>query len=84
MNDTQLIDRYVLKQISTEDKLIVEARLLIDMEFRHKLKWQLSAYEVSKEYGRKVLKREIVSVEKRLFSEPRFKNFRALVSYIFR
>lgn len=84
MNDTQLIENYIFKRLDVENQLILEARLLIDTEFRGKLKWQRQAHDIIKAHGRNILRQEISLVEKRLFSEPRFKNFRTIIFTIFK
>lgn len=84
MNETQLIENYLFKRLTAEDRLIIEARLLTDPEFNSKLKWQSRAHEIVKAQGQKMLKEEIISVENRLFSELRFQNFRAAVFKIFK
>jgi anti-sigma-K factor RskA len=84
MNETQLIDDYLFKRLSVEDRLVLEARLLSDLSFKTKLEWQCRVYEIAKAYGRATLKREIMAVERQLFSEPQFKHFRNIISNIFR
>lgn len=84
MTDTQLIERYIFKQLSAADALLVEARSLSDAGFKHKLELQRQVHGIAKIYGRNALKQEIAAAEKRLFSESRFAHFRAIVSNIFR
>lgn len=84
MNETQLIENYLFKRLNVEDRLFMEARLLTDAEFKCKFKWQSRAHEIVKAHGQKTLRQEIISVENRLFSELRFKNFRANVFKIFK
>lgn len=84
MNDTQLIEAYLLNRLAADERLLVEARLLLDSEFSNTLKWQRSTYDVVKVYGRTALKQEIRAVEKRLFSESCFKNFRISIANIFK
>lgn len=84
MNKTQLIDDYTFNRLNAEEQLLFEAKTLIDPELNETLKWQGFTYEVVKSYGRKELKKEIIAAEQKLFSEPRFKNFRAIVSGIFK
>lgn len=83
MNETQWIDDYLRGEISAENKLLLEARLLIDSDLKEKMLWQTKTYALVKNHGRQQLKREIEKVQQRLFSETRFESFSKKIQTIF-
>jgi len=84
MNETQQIEKYVFNRLLPEDKLVMDARLILDPSFQHKLKWQQQAYYLIQQYGRKKLKEEIRTVQEQVFSENRFSHFREKINKIFK
>ncbi len=83
MNETQWIDDYLRGEISAENKLLLEARVLIDSDLKEKMFWQAKTYALVKNHGRQQLKREIEKVQQRLFSETRFESFRKKIQTLF-
>ena len=84
MNETQQLERYLQNQLPPEDKLVLDARCLLDAEFRNNMFWQQKAYVLINQMGRKKLKAEIEAVQDRLFSENRFMVFRNKIKNIFK
>jgi hypothetical protein len=83
MNELQQLEYYLQGKLIPEERLLVEARLLLDTELRDQLTWQQKTYRLIKVYGRKKLKTEIGQVSNRMFSEEKFNNFRKKIQTIF-
>ncbi|HOZ88546.1 MAG TPA: hypothetical protein PL029_12355 [Bacteroidia bacterium] len=83
MNETQQIENYLLKGLLPEDKLLFEAKLLLNKDLQEKLLWQQSTYELIKQHGRKQIKKEIEAVSLKLFSEKKYLTFRKKILQIF-
>jgi anti-sigma-K factor RskA len=84
MNETQQLEHYVHGTLPTEERLLMEARLIVDTELRNKLDWQQKAYALIHAYGRKKLRAEIEQIQNRLFTEDKFKIFRKRIQTIFK
>ena len=83
MNDTQLIEGYLLGTLTGADRLVLEARLLTDPQLQTRCESQRQTYELVDAYGRKCLEAEIRAVEQRLFTERRFRTFRKHIDQLF-
>lgn len=84
MNETQQLEAYLKGEMSAENKLVMEARLLLMSGLKEKLEWQEKTYALIKEHGRRQLKLELEKVHQRLFSEKRFESFRKKIESIFK
>lgn len=84
MNETQQLEAYLNGKMSPENKLIMEAQLLLNEHLKEKLLWQEKTYSLIKEHGRRQLKHELEKVHHRLFSENKFKSFRKKIESIFK
>lgn len=84
MNDTQHIQHYLEDALPPEERILMEARLLIDPALREKMLWQQRSHELVRAYGRQQLRLEIAQVQKRLFTESRFSAFTQTIKNIFR
>lgn len=83
MSDTILIEQYLLGQLSGEERLVVEARLLIEPAFRETYAYQQTTLALVSAYGRQCLERDIEAAHRRVFSERRYRSFRATIQSIF-
>jgi hypothetical protein len=84
MNETQQLEHYVEGTLTTDERLFMEARLIVDAALQDKLGWQEKAYALIRAYGRKKLKAEIEQVQNRLFTEKKFQGFRKRIQTIFK
>lgn len=80
---TQRLEDYRLRRLTPEDALLVEAELLTNPELRETLQWQERTYELLQAYGRQQLRREILSVQHRLFYRPEYRSFRQIIRQLF-
>lgn len=84
MNETQQLENYLLGGLSAEDRLLIEAQLLINRDLRRTANLQKLTYALVQNYGRKKLKADIQAAQKRLFTETRFSSFRKTITSIFK
>lgn len=83
MNETQQIELYLQNQLAPEEKLMLDARCILDESFRNKIAWQQKTYDFIQEFGKKKLRMEIREVEERMFSQNKFMQFRNKIRNIF-
>jgi hypothetical protein len=83
MNELQQLEYYLQGKLLPDERLLMEARLLLDVQLGDKLTWQQKTYSLIKTYGRKKLRTEIEQVSSRMFSEEKFKSFRKTIQTIF-
>lgn len=84
MNETQQLDAYLLGEMSPENKLLLEAHLLLNEHLKEKVFWQEKTHSLIKEHGRRQLKSELEKVHQRLFLEKKFESFRKKIESIFK
>jgi hypothetical protein len=84
MNETQHIEHYLNDQLHPADKLLMEARLIIDGELRTKTRWQKFTYKLIKAYGQSLLKKQILTAERQIFTENKHVQFQNEINNIFR
>jgi hypothetical protein len=84
MSETQQLEAYLHGTLSPGEQLLLEARLLIDTDLKEKTFWQKHTYTLINFYGRQQLKKEIEVVQKQLFTEKRFENFRKKIADVFK
>ena len=83
LNNIKQIDDYLLHYASQPDRVLFEARLLVQPALQEDLAWQQKTYDIVNEYGRRQLKAEIEAVHRQLFSEPEHISFRRKIMAIF-
>lgn len=84
LNDIRQTERYLQGQLSPEDRLVFEARLMLSPFLRTNLFFQKKVYELVKFYHRKKLKEEIDTVQHSLFNDPEKVVFQQTVYRIFK
>jgi hypothetical protein len=84
MSETQQLEHYLLGLCDPEEKLLIDAQLLLHKDLREKIQWQQQTYKLVRDYGRKQLRAEIDAVHHMLFTEKKFESFRQKISSIFR
>lgn len=80
LNDVKIIDQYLQDQQSPGDRLITEARLITDAQFREQVSHQRLVLRIIRYFGRKNFKSRLQSVHHRLMMEE---DFRKRVSRLF-
>jgi hypothetical protein len=80
---TEQIEKYLFGRLSTSDRLLFEANLIIDPQLRQHVKSQKKVYTVICQSGRRELKREVEQIHQRLFSDPEKTNFQGQIYKLF-
>lgn len=83
LNEIQHIEGYLLNTGSTEEGLLVEAKMSLSNEFCQNVLSQQTAYKVIQSYGKSKLIDDIRTVEKQLFLSAKYKKFRSAIFNIF-
>jgi hypothetical protein len=83
MNETALIDQYLLGQLSPEDRVLFEAKLLIDDSLAEKTATQQHLHNIVVQSARRQLRREIAAAEQHVFEHAGHGAFQALIRRIF-
>lgn len=84
MSETEQIEKYLQQQLSPEEKLLMDARCLVDKQLRDTVFFQQQTYKLVHQFGRKQLRAEICAIEKRLFTEDIFSQFRKKIQSVFK
>ena len=83
LTDIQNIEAYLLQQAAPGDRLLFEAKLMVQPELAKNVQLQQETYQFVKQYGRKKIREEIEAVHQKLFSEPQYKSFREKIASLF-
>jgi len=84
MSEIQELEYFLLNKLSAEDRLVMDAKFLVNQELSEKAYWQRKTYSLIQQYSRKKLKLEIEAVHKKIFAEKRFETFRQKILLIFK
>ena len=68
--DIQQAERYLLGQMSTEDRLVFEAQLLINPTLRMNVFFQKKVYHIIKLFTRREVKLHMEIIHDRIFNDP--------------
>lgn len=80
MSELQQIEDFLQGKMSASDRLVMEARVLVDPELAEKCRCQQLTYDVIRIYG---LKAEIKAMEKKVFTQKKYAFFQQKVISIF-
>lgn len=84
LNSIQLTEEYINGQLPTGDKLLFEAKMLLDHNMLTDVKAQRQAVELVKQYGREQLRAEIETVHQTLFNNKQHRTFARRVMGLFK
>ena len=80
--ETAQIDQLVQKKGDLGKRLLLEAKMQVNDELSEKVSFQVMAYEIIHEYGRRKLRNEIAQIDKQLFTKRKHLSFRnEILSY---
>jgi hypothetical protein len=80
--ETQQIESYLLMP-TTEDQLVIEARMILDPTLCKRIQQQKKAYSLIQQYSRKKLRAEIEEVHQKLFRDSEHEGFRQKIFRLF-
>ncbi|MDT3403116.1 hypothetical protein [Mucilaginibacter terrae] len=84
VSDSRQIDLYLLKQLAPQDKLLMDARFVLNPALHQTLQWQYQVHVLVQMRGRKQLKEQIKAVEEKFFIAPEYISFRERIWRLFR
>ena len=82
-NKLRLIEDYLLSGQEDGERVLFEAKLILQPELREQVYWQQKTYRVVREYGRKQLKIEIARIHQTLFNAKEHQSFRRRIMRLF-
>ncbi|OOQ61179.1 hypothetical protein BC343_22325 [Mucilaginibacter pedocola] len=83
MTEIQAIDQHVQGSAAPGDKLLFDAKLLLDAELPQKVQWHKQTLALVNQYGRKNLRGVISDVHNQLFTQPEHQSFRQKILRLF-
>lgn len=83
LTEIQQIEAYLLHQTTPAERLLFEAKLMLQPGLTEDVQLQQETYRLVKQYGRKKIREEIEAVHRKLFSEPQHKSFREKIARLF-
>jgi hypothetical protein len=83
LNELALIEEFLLDSPGNEEKLLMQARLILQPGLKESLYLQKKTYELANIYGREKLRKEITQVHQQLFTDLRHRTFRERIVQFF-
>lgn len=83
-NNTVETDSYLNGQCSGEEKVLFEARLLLESDLKENLHWQKTTRAIVQQYGRQQLKAEVEKVAHHVFTARKYVSFKEKLFSLFR
>lgn len=84
LNNIKLTEGYLAGELLTGEKLLFEARMLLDHDLLTDVKAQQQAIELIKQYSREQLRAEIDTVHQKLFNNKQHRTFAKRVMDLFK
>lgn len=84
LNKLKVWEEYLEHQLLPEEKLLLDAHLIIDKKLKDELYCQQKAYQLVNAYGREDLRAQLLRVDQELFANPAHKNFVDKIKGFFR
>ncbi|MEL7004888.1 MAG: hypothetical protein AAFN93_19430 [Bacteroidota bacterium] len=82
--EVQEIENFLMSRGEVSNRLLTEAKIMLDEEFKDKAKWQSKTYDIVRQYGREKLRQEIKEAEQQVFNSNRYRSFQHLIVSIFK
>lgn len=80
----QETEGFVLQSADITDRLVFEARMIVDPSLTREVALQKEAYALIQQYSRRKLKAELEAVHQTLFTQPIHRRFRQRVLALFK
>jgi hypothetical protein len=77
------IEEFISGEVSSENKILFEANLILDKELVIDVRHQKQAYQIIRLFCRQTLRSELENIHENLFTEPKNKPFRDRILKIF-
>lgn len=82
-NELMLIEDYLLSDKKGADRMLHEARVILQPGLKDSVFWQEKTYQLIQQYGRQQLRKEIEQVHEKLFTAPEHRSFRERIIALF-
>lgn len=83
LNNTKLIDDYILGRMDPEDAMLFQANMLLSTDLTENVLIQQQTHAAIKQYSRQKIKAEIIAVQAQLAIEPQYRRFMQIISNLF-
>lgn len=83
LNELLLIEDYLLSPTKGVDKMLIEARIILERDLKDSIFWQEKTYHLIQQYGRQQLRKEIAQVHEKLFTAPEHHSFRQKIMQLY-
>lgn len=83
LNELQLVEDFLLVNTNAEDKVLMQARQILQPHLRESVYWQQKTYRLIETYGREQLRKEIKQVDQKLFTAPEYFSFSERIKRFF-
>lgn len=83
LNNILETEQYLAGQLTPEDRLMYDARLIVDTDLKEQTRWQQHTYDVVRAYGRMQFKDQLNQLHECLMTEPQHIRFRNKIRNIF-
>jgi hypothetical protein len=83
-NDTRHIEQYLDQELSEEEKILFEAKLVLDPRFKLNVGLLKQIHSLIKLYGRRKMKAEIGKIHHQLFHNPEHIIFQQRIQQLFK
>ncbi|WP_316833318.1 hypothetical protein [Pedobacter nutrimenti] len=74
-NELRLTEDYLLSRLPGQERVLFEARLILEPELKNDVYWQQKTCELVSTYGRQQLRKEVEQVHQQLFTAPEHTSF---------
>ena len=83
LNDIQTIEHFLGETLSSNEKIVLESRLLAHPELTLQIRLQRKIYRLVKLFHRKKVKQEIEKIHNDIFSDPAKTSFQQQIFQLF-
>lgn len=84
LSDIAYAEKYLREQLSPEDKLVFEARLLTSPVLRWNVSAQQKVYTLVKLYHRRKIKQQAANIQSKLFHDARHAEWKKEIIQLFK
>ena len=83
LNDIQLIEKYIHQELPMEDRLVFEAKMIINPFLKKNVFWQKKIHYLLSYYHKRKLKNEMEKIHRLVFNDPANATFRKNILQLF-
>lgn len=83
LHEALAIEQYIFNKQAPENRLVTEAKMIIDPELQSKVTAQQQVYQLVNQFGRTELKKELDSIYNKLMHQPQHRSFAQRIMRLF-